>query len=71
MKTLTRKLSRTAITVILVILAFIAIFRAWVFYTVLDDAWRPYAVFRHRVGTPVDDDVEVLGFAHFIRSRDS
>ena len=32
MKTLT-KLSRTAITVILVILAFIAIFRAWVFYT--------------------------------------
>ena len=30
MKTLTRKLSRTAITVIL---AFIAIFRAWVFYT--------------------------------------
>lgn len=33
MKTLTRKLSRTAITVILVILAFIAIFRAWVFYT--------------------------------------
>lgn len=33
---------------------------AWVFYTVLDDAWRPYAVFRHRVGTPVDDDVEVF-----------
>ena len=33
MKTLTRKISRTAITVILVILAFIAIFRAWVYYT--------------------------------------
>lgn len=33
MKTLTRNLSRTAITVVLVILAFIAIFKAWVFYT--------------------------------------
>lgn len=33
MKTLTRKISRTAITVILVILAFIAILRAWVYYT--------------------------------------
>lgn len=33
---------------------------AWVFYTVLDDAWRPCAVFRHRVGTPVADDVEVF-----------
>lgn len=33
MKTLTRNLSRTAITVVLVILAFIAIFRAWVYYT--------------------------------------
>lgn len=33
MKTLTRKLSRTATTLVLVILAFIAIFRAWVFYT--------------------------------------
>lgn len=31
----------------------------WVFYTLLDDAWRPYAVRRHRVGTPVADDVEV------------
>lgn len=31
----------------------------WVFYTVLDDAWRPYAVRRHRVGTPVSEDVEV------------
>ena len=33
MKTLTRNISRTAITVILVVLAFIAIFRAWVYYT--------------------------------------
>ncbi|WP_039056755.1 p-hydroxybenzoic acid efflux pump subunit AaeA [Enterobacter sp. Bisph1] len=33
MKTLTRNLFRTAITVVLVILAFIAIFRAWVYYT--------------------------------------
>ncbi|CAH6661898.1 MULTISPECIES: p-hydroxybenzoic acid efflux pump subunit AaeA [Pseudocitrobacter] len=33
MKTLIRKISRTAITLILVILAFIAIFRAWVYYT--------------------------------------
>ena len=32
----------------------------WVFYTVLDDAWRPCAVLRHRVGTPVSDDVEVF-----------
>lgn len=33
MKTLTTKISRTAITLILVLLAFIAIFRAWVYYT--------------------------------------
>jgi p-hydroxybenzoic acid efflux pump subunit AaeA len=32
-KTLTRKISRTAITLILVVLAFIAIFHAWVYYT--------------------------------------
>ena len=32
----------------------------WVFYTVLDDAWRPCAVRRHRVGTPVSADVEVF-----------
>ena len=31
----------------------------WVFYVLLDGAWRPYAVMRHRVGTPVTDDVEV------------
>lgn len=33
MKALTTKMTRTAITLILVLLAFIAIFRAWVFYT--------------------------------------
>lgn len=33
MKTLTRNISRTAITLILVVLAFIAIYRAWVYYT--------------------------------------
>ncbi|WP_417643171.1 p-hydroxybenzoic acid efflux pump subunit AaeA [Enterobacter kobei] len=33
MKTLTRNFTRAAITVVMVILAFIAIFRAWVYYT--------------------------------------
>ena len=33
MKALTRKISRTAITLALVALAFVAIFRAWVYYT--------------------------------------
>lgn len=32
----------------------------WVFYSVLDDAWRPCAVRRHKVGTPVESDVEVF-----------
>ena len=32
----------------------------WVFYTLLDDAWRPYVIMRHHVGTPVADDVEVF-----------
>ncbi|WP_137658005.1 S9 family peptidase [Bifidobacterium moukalabense] len=32
----------------------------WVFYTLLDDAWRPCAIMRHHVGTPVADDVEVF-----------
>jgi oligopeptidase B len=31
----------------------------WVFYTKVDDAWRPYAVWRHEVGTAATDDVEV------------
>ena len=32
----------------------------WVFYVRLDDAWRPYQVWRHRVGTSVDSDVMVF-----------
>ena len=32
---------------------------AWAFYVKVDEAWRPYAVWRHRVGTGVSDDVEV------------
>jgi oligopeptidase B len=27
------------------------------FYVTVDDAWRPYRVWRHRVGTPADQDV--------------
>lgn len=30
----------------------------WVFYTKVDEAWRPYSVWRHRVGTPVSQDRE-------------
>jgi oligopeptidase B len=30
------------------------------FYTRVDEAWRPYAVFRHRLGTDPAEDVEVL-----------
>ncbi|MFT4188355.1 MAG: S9 family peptidase [Aeromicrobium sp.] len=30
-----------------------------VFYTKVDDAWRPHQVWRHRLGTPVADDVLV------------
>jgi oligopeptidase B len=29
------------------------------FYVTVDDAWRPYRVLRHMVGTPADDDVIV------------
>ncbi|KAA8828255.1 S9 family peptidase [Bifidobacterium tissieri] len=31
----------------------------WLFYTRVDDAWRPYCVWRHRVGTPANQDVQV------------
>jgi oligopeptidase B len=31
-----------------------------VFYTTVDDAWRPFKVWRHELGTPVADDVCVL-----------
>jgi len=30
------------------------------FYLTVDDAWRPYRVWRHRVGTPADQDVIVF-----------
>lgn len=30
----------------------------WIFYTKLDAAWRPWTVWRHRVGTPVVEDAE-------------
>src|SRR5215831_5957385 len=30
------------------------------FYVTVDDAWRPYRVWRHRVGTPTADDVIVI-----------
>ena len=29
----------------------------WVFWVEIDDSWRPCAIWRHQVGTPVDDDV--------------
>ena len=32
----------------------------WFFYTVHDEAYRPHEVWRHRIGTPVKDDVRVL-----------
>ncbi len=32
----------------------------WVFYVKLDDSWRPYQVWRHRVGTPISSDVKVF-----------
>ena len=31
-----------------------------VFYTTVDDAWRPYRVWRHRIGTPAADDTMVF-----------
>ncbi|WP_179663358.1 prolyl oligopeptidase family serine peptidase [Nocardioides panaciterrulae] len=33
---------------------------SWFFYTVHDEAYRPYEVWRHRIGTPVEEDVLVL-----------
>src|SRR5690606_34119155 len=30
------------------------------FYTTVDDAWRPDRVWRHRIGTPADEDVAVF-----------
>jgi len=31
-----------------------------VFYTTVDDAWRPYRVWRHRIGTPAGEDTMVF-----------
>ncbi len=31
----------------------------WLFYTRVDEAWRPHEVWRHRIGGPVADDVLV------------
>ncbi len=31
----------------------------WLFYTRLDDAWRPFELWRHRVGAPVAGDVRL------------
>ncbi|MEN5072795.1 S9 family peptidase [Isoptericola cucumis] len=33
---------------------------AYVFYPTVDDAWRPYRIWRHEVGTPASEDVLVL-----------
>jgi p-hydroxybenzoic acid efflux pump subunit AaeA len=56
-KTLTRKISRTAITLILVILAFMAIFRAWVYYT--ESPWTRDARFSADI-VAIAPDVEGL-----------
>ncbi len=32
----------------------------YIFYTTVDDAWRPDTVWRHEVGTPASDDVQVF-----------
>ncbi|WP_098465463.1 S9 family peptidase [Isoptericola jiangsuensis] len=32
----------------------------YVFYPTVDDAWRPYRIWRHEIGTPTTDDVVVL-----------
>lgn len=57
MKTLTTKMLRTLITLVLVILAFIAIFRTWVFYT--ESPWTRDARFSADV-VAIAPDVEGL-----------
>ncbi|MEJ6020402.1 S9 family peptidase [Corynebacterium sp. H113] len=32
----------------------------WIFYQRVDEAWRPDSVWRHKVGTPADEDVRVF-----------
>ena len=34
--------------------------RLGLFYVTVDDAWRPYRVWRHRIGTPVEQDTIVF-----------
>ena len=50
-KALTTKISRTAITLILVVLAFIAIFRAWAYYT--KSPWTRDARFSAQMWSPL------------------
>jgi p-hydroxybenzoic acid efflux pump subunit AaeA len=65
-KILTRNLSRTAITVVLVILAFIAIFRAWVYYT--ESPWTRDARFSADVVAIAPD---VAGLITAVNVRDN
>jgi len=65
-KTLTRNLSRTAITLVLVILAFIAIFRAWVYYT--ESPWTRDARFSADVVAIAPD---VAGLITAVNVRDN
>jgi len=65
-KTLTRNISRTAITVALVVLAFIAIFRAWVFYT--ESPWTRDARFSADVVAIAPD---VAGLITAVNVRDN
>ena len=32
----------------------------YIFYTVLDEAWRPYAIYRHKIGDPVSQSAQNL-----------
>ena len=66
MKTLTRNLSRTAITLVLVTLAFIAIFRAWVYYT--ESPWTRDARFSADVVAIAPD---VAGLITAVNVRDN
>lgn len=66
MKTLTRNLSRTAITLVFVILAFIAIFRAWVYYT--ESPWTRDARFSADVVAIAPD---VAGLITAVNVRDN
>jgi len=33
---------------------------SWLFYQRVDEAWRPHEVWRHRIGTPVSEDVRIF-----------